>query len=135
ELMTTARIGDRFVNGKRISAVKLVSNALRSGADINYRGDSGATALLVAAHSGHEDVVDKLLQVPGIDVNLPNCNGWTPLHGAIDRGNVEPVKQLLEHKNINVNLQAKDGLTPLDMALKYKKHSIADALRSAGAVE
>ncbi|CAL4059451.1 unnamed protein product [Meganyctiphanes norvegica] len=135
ELMTTARIGDSFVNGKRISAVKLVSNALRSGADINYRGDFGATALLVAAHWGHEDVVDKLLQVPGIDVNLPNSNGWTPLHGACYRGNAEPVRQLLEHKNINVNLQAKDGLTPLGLALKYKKHSIADALCSAGAVE
>ncbi|CAL4100037.1 unnamed protein product, partial [Meganyctiphanes norvegica] len=149
ELWTAAKVGDNpdyhwsaawaggniRVNRKPVSAVKRISDALHSGADINYRGDFGATSLWVAAHWGHEDVVNQLLQVPGINVNLPNSNGWTPLHGASYRGNAEPVKQLLEHKNINVNAQAKDGLTPLGIALKYKKHSIADALRYTGAVE
>lgn len=47
--------------------------------------NNGATALFVAAASGHSKIVQLLIK-NGADVNLKNNEGLTPLHAASDFG-------------------------------------------------
>lgn len=50
-------------------AVKAVNYLVKKGADINFRGKNGATALLSASHWGYYSIVETLL-LHGADPNL-----------------------------------------------------------------
>ena len=38
--------------------------------------------LIFILQEGHTEVVELLLNTPGIDINAKKENGWTPLHSA-----------------------------------------------------
>ena len=62
---------------------------------------SGLTLLMLAAHHGHERVVDLLLQ-HGADVNRQDSNGGTALMSAANEGH-ERVVDLLLQRGAEVN--------------------------------
>ena len=67
-----------LVNAVRSGDVSAVRSLLGSRADVNAKQPDGATALMWAAHLGHQQIVD-LLIAAGADVNAANDYGATPL--------------------------------------------------------
>jgi len=49
--------------------------------DVNFANYNGATILVLACYCGHEQVVQRLLEVPSIDVNKS-----VPLYIATEKG-------------------------------------------------
>jgi hypothetical protein len=64
-----------------------ISRACRAagrGRDCDARDADGATALMLAAHASHLDVVRALIDA-GADVNATDRSGWGPLMKAVYR--------------------------------------------------
>jgi ankyrin repeat protein len=93
--------------------IKLVTQLLDAGVNINARTTSGMTALMWAAHQGHTQVVRALLQ-RGADVNTKDVYGNTALMDATGFGHTEVVRDLL---NAGADATPKDtfGRTALDL--------------------
>ena len=68
---------------------------VKAGADVQDTEASGASALVIAAHSGHESLAIYLLQ-QGADPNAAIA-GYTVLHAAVLRSEVELVAALLDN--------------------------------------
>jgi ankyrin repeat protein len=76
----------------------------RNKININWRGQSGSTPLLLAAHHGYKGIVQILLNEIAADVNARDNHGSTPLSRAAENGHKDIVQLLLETKKANVNL-------------------------------
>lgn len=73
-----------------------VHNFLEKGADINTKDDFDRTALMMASHGGHTEVVKVLLDA-GADLTAKGKFGATALSFAT-AGNYTEIIQLLEKK-------------------------------------
>jgi ankyrin repeat protein len=122
---------------------------LGAGAKANDVAASGASALVVAAHSGHGKFAALLVE-HGADVNAAGA-GYSALHAAILRGDAELVGVLLAHgANVNAPIEkgtpsryysrdwalngtALVGATPLWQAARYGDVRIMRQLVAAGA--
>ena len=121
---------------------------LAAAADANDTTPPGASALVVAAHSGHGALASVLLDY-GADPNAAGA-GYTPLHAAVLRGNADLVAALLAHgANPNARLvsgtrfsrQGKlwaldvrwTGATPFFLAAKFGLADIMRRLADSGA--
>lgn len=106
--------------------VRVASPLLDAGADVNRRDRNGNTALIVAALTGHDRLVDLLL-ANGADPNLRNeltdsgcAGGYAALHYAARNGRTTIVAALLRC-GAQVNLpRASDDLPlrPIDLMLR-----------------
>src|SRR5690606_14503779 len=76
----------------------------------------GFTALGIAAHFGHEDIVRYLL-LKGADPNLPSHNGYRvfPLHAAVS-ANYDIVAKMLVEAGAEVNVLQTSNVSPLHHA-------------------
>lgn len=65
-----------------------VVTALLNGANVNYVGIGGATALHIAVNRGNVSMVEVLLRQPGINLDIQDNdpNRFTPLHLAAKEG-------------------------------------------------
>ena len=63
--------------------------------DVNYRGMTNFTALHVAVHEGHHNVLKVLIDA-GADMEVANSRGTLALECACNRGDVVSVKMLVE---------------------------------------
>lgn len=70
---------------------------LKRGLDINGQNEQGATALILAAWYGREELVDLLLK-HGADPNLKARKNLSALKVAKTNGHAGIVKKLLDHK-------------------------------------
>ena len=84
-----------------------------TGIDIDAQKNDGATALLLAAVNGKDDVVKALIN-HGANVNLADNNGWTPLMLAVQQGHLTTVQTLLD-KHVDINGTNEDGMTVFDI--------------------
>ena len=84
-LLFAARVGD-------LASAELLVEA---GADVNDASPYGASATVVAAHSGHRGVAAYLLE-QGADPNAAGA-GYTALHAAILHKDAALVRALLDH--------------------------------------
>ena len=73
----------------------IVSLLLKSGADVNYRGSLGTTALFQAILRRSEESVALLLKA-GADVNASNVNGTTALGYAACRGCAKQIHMFIK---------------------------------------
>src|SRR3954469_20147966 len=122
---------------------------LGAGATANELAANGASALVVAAHSG-QGAFAKLLLERGADPNAAGA-GYTALHAAVLRGDGELVKALLARgadpnaaiakgtpsryysKDWALNVSSLAGATPFWQAARYGDVPIMRALAAAGA--
>jgi ankyrin repeat protein len=122
---------------------------LAAGATANEQAANGASALVVAAHSG-QGAFAKLLLERGADPNAAGA-GYGALHAAVLRGDVDLVKALLARgadpntpiakgtpsryysKDWALNVNALGGATPLWQASRYGDVPTMRALAAAGA--
>jgi ankyrin repeat protein len=119
-----------------------------AGANVNDALPSGMTALVEAAHSGHQDVGIALLNA-GADPNAAAV-GYTALHAAALRGSLDLVKALLQHganpdlqmtRGTPVRRNSEDfelpatlvGATPYLLAAKFLEPEIMQALAAGHA--
>jgi ankyrin repeat protein len=84
---------------------------LAAGADVNYSGAEGTTALLLASDNGHGGVMRILLKA-GAEVNAINDKGCTALLVACANDYLEGVTLLIE-AGADVNYDGADGFTAL----------------------
>jgi ankyrin repeat protein len=132
---------------------------VEQGADLKLRAPGGNSVLHLAASAGNLEMVQKLLETPGIEVDARNDDGYSPLavvkgpeaatallekgadiawadkagltllHMTAAEGDL-PLMALLLEKGANANAKEKDGRTPLFWA---KTPAIATALLDKGA--
>jgi len=91
---------------------------LKAGAPINSpsRNELKAAPIQSAASSGHEKIVELLLQ-HGADPNVREQGGYTPLHAAAQNGDVEMIRTLL-YGGADLALRNDDGKFPVNLALE-----------------
>jgi ankyrin repeat protein len=122
---------------------------LTAGASANEEAANGASALVVAAHSGQGAFAALLLE-RGADPNAAKA-GYTALHAAVLRGDLDTVKALLARgANPNAalakgtparyystdwafNITALEGATPFWLAARYGDIDIMKALAAGKA--
>jgi ankyrin repeat protein len=126
ELMQAARSGDSAQ----------IRQLLEAGADPNWVGEGGETALMAAARGGHLEAVQSLLAA-GADVNAKDADEWTALFKAaynheLDCGFAPVVKALVD-AGADVNAHIFYGLTPLMLAAGGGEAAVCEVLLNAGA--
>lgn len=94
------------------------------------------TALIAAAHLGHDEVV-KMLIAAGAPLDHVNNLGWTALIEAIVLGNggkrhVETLRALVR-AGANVNIADRNRASPLQLARGRGYHEMVQILEAAGA--
>ena len=99
-------------------------------------GRYDGTALIAAAHLGHDEVV-KLLITAGAPLDHVNNLGWTALIESIVLGDggprhVETLRAIVR-AGANVNLADRNGDTPLRLARSRGFKAMAAVLEQAGA--
>ena len=84
------------------------------GVDINWKGESGQTALVIASRKGFVRIVRLLLEA-GADPDIQDACKFTALMHAADLGHVSIVRLLLNH---GANREVKEwmGRTALVLA-------------------
>lgn len=96
-LVTAGSSEDAVYRAVMRGSLSHVERAIRRGADIDWRDQSGATPLMRAAYNQDADIV-KLLVGNGADVNAVDEEGESVLSYAImEPGGIEIAKYLLEH--------------------------------------
>lgn len=123
--------GRSFLKAAKNGDLLAVRLFLDAGMDVNIiPGDDMHPALIMAAGSGHTEIV-KLLMERGADVNLRGDEGMTALFAATAAGHTEIVKLFID-KGADVNAKVYGWKTILVAA---KKPEIVDMLKAAGAKE
>ncbi|KAJ7589687.1 hypothetical protein C8J56DRAFT_939310, partial [Mycena floridula] len=68
-------------------------------------------------------VINLLLEHPGVNVNVKDRSGRTPLSYAAEIGNMKVVDLLLQHRTVQPNIPDRDEMTPLVYAMRsYINH-------------
>ncbi|MCJ1286603.1 hypothetical protein MMC26_005949 [Xylographa opegraphella] len=97
----------------------IVSLLIEEGADINARGPSELTALMLAVKD-HHDSVTKVLLEKGASTAATDESGWTALHQAAHNlGREKAARLLLEH-GAAVNAICDFGQSPLHIATEQR---------------
>ncbi|CAC5363363.1 unnamed protein product [Mytilus coruscus] len=91
---------------------------LHNGADIDYQGVNGWTALIEAAMLGHVEVCLLLLE-NRCKKDITDREGWTALMWAACNGHVEVCRILLENRCKKDIISKRDGSTALHLAAQY----------------
>ena len=114
--------------------LKLLLELGASAKQVTSRYDG--TALIAAAHLGHDEVV-RLLINAGAPLDHVNNLGWTALIESIVLGNGGPrhvaTLNALVSAGANVNLADRNGQTPLQLARRRGYQSMVAILEQAGA--
>jgi len=96
----------------RNQQIEMAKYLVEHGATLDYRSETGWTALIEAARVGNETLVTYLLSKKA-SVNLGNDFGWPPLIEACRNAHYEVVEILLNN-GADVKLLDCDGETALE---------------------
>ncbi|KAI0073982.1 ankyrin [Panus rudis PR-1116 ss-1] len=91
----TVDFAHRMFDAARGGDKALLEAALEVGLPANLTNAQGNTLLMLAAYSGHAEVVRDLI-AKGADVNRLNDKGQAPVAGAVFKGYEEVVRVLIE---------------------------------------
>ena len=117
-----------------VGTLRMLLQLKASAKQITSRYDG--TALIAAAHLGH-DLVVKMLIDAGAPLDHVNNLGWTALIESIVLGNggsrhTETLRALV-HAGANVNIADRNGQTPLALARSRGYKNMVQILEKAGA--
>jgi len=114
-----------FFEAAKNGDVEELDKALKTGKlHVNYRDESGFTALHWVARTGDVACMNLLLKVHGVDVNAKDDLGWTPLHYSCFAGNKDFVLMLIQHNDIQVDIQNGEGKVAVEYAKGPNKKDI-----------
>ena len=114
------------------NSTEIVKLLISNGADVNIPLTNGTTPLCRAAAQDNVEIVDHLLQVPGIRVNQTDDERGTALYFACQVGRVEAARLLLD-KKADPNMVDIDEVAPLHLACLHGFTEIVEMLLEAGA--
>ncbi|XP_046550760.1 ankyrin repeat domain-containing protein 17-like [Haliotis rubra] len=117
-------------HGGELEAVKYVLS--QTMLDINGRVQCRRTAVMLAAESGHKDVVELLVDT-GADVSLVDETGDNILHCACRGGDVEVVKYILSQNMVDIDSLGHEKKTPVMLAGQYGHKEVVEVLVKHGA--
>jgi hypothetical protein len=116
-----------------VATLRLLLQAGASAQLVTSRYDG--TALIAAAHLGHDEVV-KLLIEAGAPLDHVNNLGWTALIESIVLGNGGPrhteTLRALVRAGANANIADRNGATPLQLARSRGFKAMVEILEKAG---
>jgi ankyrin repeat protein len=92
----------------------------------------GHDALFAAACAGNLEILDAVLELPGLDVNRRDAHGATPLFYAASAGRTTVLRHLLA-RGADPNIPNAEGKTPLIAAVMLNQKAAAEVLLAAGA--
>ena len=121
-----------LINAAAVGDLVRIKSLIAAKEDVNAKTDDAITALMVASHKGHADVV--ALLTARADVNAKNNNGETALIWAVWGDHAEVVEALLA-AGADVNAKTKDGRTALKIAQVAGHTGMVKLLRQAGGKE
>ncbi len=124
-------------NAARENNLAEVNRLIEKGVDANKAKKDGRTPLFVACQFNNLNIVERLLNVPGIDVNKhEESYHMTPLYIACDKGNLKIVEILLAAPGIDVNIPVKEDYnTPLSIACMKGYVDIVERLLAAPGID
>lgn len=124
-----------FLKLCRTGTAQQVADAIKAGADVNAKTNSGWTALMLAARNNQNPEIIKLLLNAGADVNAKADRGITALMvAAADYQKQPEVIKLLLEAGADVNAKNKIGTTALIFAAANNVNSeVIKTLLNAGA--
>eukprot|EP00929_Paragymnodinium_shiwhaense_P061380 TRINITY_DN30653_c0_g1_i1.p1 TRINITY_DN30653_c0_g1~~TRINITY_DN30653_c0_g1_i1.p1 ORF type:complete len:715 (+),score=223.24 TRINITY_DN30653_c0_g1_i1:93-2237(+) len=96
-----------------------------------YQAYDGSTALVMAARSGHGQIVQALLDAKA-SIDARTDEGSTALSHAVSGGSPDAVRSLLK-AGVPVDEANEDGVTPLILAAHYGVAAVVRTLCDAGA--
>jgi len=99
-----------------------------AGANVNTQTQQGATALIVAAHDGQGNVVQRLLARRDIRPDFQEKDGWSAMMFAAHKNHARVVKMLLDH-GVDLNLRNARGQTALEVAEQSNARDAAQVIR------
>merc|ERR1719427_867840 len=113
-MATDKTVGEVFCKACKEGNVEKVRHCIALDVDVNWAKPQ--PGLIEASFYNHYQVVDMLLQQPGIDVNRRGGSSYaTALYVACQENNIEIVRRLLRRADIDVNA-AITGWTALHVA-------------------
>ena len=93
-----------------------------AGADLNVRGRSGRTALMLAEQQCASPEITKLLFTANADLDLQDTEGWTAVIYAVDGGRAETLRLLVD-AGADVNLKTIVGKKARSFVQRRAKES------------
>jgi uncharacterized protein len=127
----TATDADAWVRAINRRDVIALQQLAERDVDVNRTGDSGRTALMVAASEGRRSLVASLLD-RGARIDVANDRGGTALMHAATRGDSETLDLLLA-RGAAINARASNGWTALMLAGARGFEPIVERLLAHGA--
>ncbi|WES96532.1 ankyrin repeat domain-containing protein [Chryseobacterium arthrosphaerae] len=116
-----------FFHGARTSDIEILNEFLNSGVDVNYQGENGYTAMMIASYNGQKTAVEFLLSRKA-DLCIKDNRGNTALMGAIVAGEDETAELLIAKEECDsltrkraIEFASRFGRTKILNLLK-KKH-------------
>lgn len=106
---------------------------IESFVDFNYQNEHGSTALMIACHENHIEMVAYLLSLH-VNANLQDSLGWTALMFCARDGHNELVDLLLNDEyDTDIDITAQNGINALMCAADAGHFKIAQTLVDRGA--
>ena len=103
--------------------------------NVNAVTDKGYTALIYATAWNHLDIVNVLMNHPGIDVNVQDQDNSTALHRAVEMNYPIILAKLLSDDRVDTSLKDKYNYTPLGYSIDIGRYKCVKILREHGAPE
>jgi ankyrin repeat protein len=133
------KLGNELIKAIKSGDTAKVQDAIRAGADVNAKGESGDTPLGRAAGQGRAETVKALIKA-GADIHWEAPRGQTALNVAAYEGHSEIVRILIDAgADVNATIKSKkapkrfQGATPLLLAAERSHIETIRALIDAGA--
>lgn len=117
----------------KLGYTEMIEPLLAAEASVNQSNRYGITALHAAAEQNHLEVLQILIQHPGVVVNKLDNLKRTPLYLSVQKGFFEASKLLIEAKS-RVNQKGQDEETLLNMAAAQGNEKLVGLLIQSGAV-
>lgn len=88
------------------------------------------TALAIASYSGHQEIVDFLIE-KGADIHKKDKFGAMPIHMAVVKGHIEIVKKLVA-KGADITAKTVNGKVPMQLAFEGEHTDIIELFLDRG---
>ena len=127
---TRRRQNQEFISACGSLNVRRARQCLQAGADVNF--SLNCSALQIAASNNNEELLELLLEQPGLEVNKAECQNETALMAACSQGHDKMVRRLCQIPNIALNHKGSRGGTALHFAIHFNRAGCVKALREVG---
>ena len=111
--------------------LNLVRDLIVIGANLDWQGQNGFTALMLCARWNYPEITQVLIDA-GADLNIQDEFRSTALHYCVSYNHLDIARMLID-AGANLNIQRNDGMSVLHSCVFWNRPEIARMLVDAGA--